>query len=225
MNDLGRWFDATKAHLQAHWKAHLPPLIAYFGGSIAMGIGIAGLFGCAGFATAIAASVSHSDSATALILGLAWGLAFLMLFPMILALMPLYFGYLRVALRAERGMPAEKGDLLWGFRNLGKVFGLLFLMMACTIPAALCCYFPAILVGTAFLFSFLVMVDRELGPVACLKESWALVRPRFLQILLVQFLMIAAMMVLAYVPMVGPILATMAYVAALVVIYEDLRQL
>jgi hypothetical protein len=168
--------------------------------------------------------VTGSEAATLAVTIAGFTVGFLLIVGLSLGLMPLYRGYLRFALKVHRGEPAGREDVLWGFRNLGKVIGLVVLQGALTVPAALCCYFPAFFVGTALFFSFMVLVDREVGPVECLTASWALVKPRFLEMLVVMFILVFAMMVLAYVPFIGSIAGILVFVAAMVVIYDDLVQ-
>jgi hypothetical protein len=224
MQDIGPWFHLTQAHLKLHWQKHLPPVLVFFGVALAIGFLVMPLFFCTGLLGAIAGGVTGSEAATLAVTIAGFTVGFLLIVGLSLGLMPLYLGYLRFALKVHRGEPAGREDVLWGFRNLGKVIGLVVLQGALTVPAALCCYFPAFFVGTALFFSFMVLVDREVGPVECLTASWALVKPRFLEMLVVMFILVFAMMVLAYVPFIGSIAGILVFVAAMVVIYDDLVQ-
>lgn len=224
MQDIGPWFNLTKAHLTLHWQKHLPPLLAFVAGSFLIGFLAVPMFFCTGMASSILGGVTGSETLTLGVMLAGFGLAVVLIVALSLCLMPLYMGYLRTALKIHRGEPTDRGDLLWGFRNLGKVVGIILLQGALGLAAALCCYFPAFLVGTALFFSFMVAVDRELGPVDCLKASWALVRPRFLEMLVVMIILIFGMMFLAYIPVVGSFASILIYVSAMVVIYDDLVQ-
>lgn len=37
MNDLGPWFNLTKAHLSLHWQKHLPPMLITLAPALALG--------------------------------------------------------------------------------------------------------------------------------------------------------------------------------------------
>jgi len=224
VQDLGPWFNLTKAHLALHWQKHLPPLLIMVGVSIAVGMAAVPLFLCTGLLSSVLGAASGSEAVTLATMLVGFGLATLLIVAVSIGIMPLYLGYLRTALKLHRGEPVGRDDLLWGFCNLGRVLGLVLLQGALTFPAALCCYFPAFFVGTALFFSFMVLVDREVGPVECVKGSWALAKPRFVELLVVMVILVFAMMVLAYVPVVGSFAGIMVFVAAMVVIYDDLVQ-
>jgi len=222
MQDLGPWITATKDHVAQHWQRHLVPLLVFMGAGMAVGFVATFFFMCAGFGSSIIGAISNSSEIMAAAIILGFGLAMLVLVLAMFAIMPLYMGYLRQILMVHRGQEPTRADLLWGYHNLGRV-ALLFLIQAVLgTMAACCCYLPAFLVWTAFFFAFPIMVDRELGAIESLKASWAMVKPRFLAILLALVLYMCVSMVAAYIPIVGPFLTMVAFVGFTVVAYDDI---
>ena len=224
MQNLGPWLTATKDHVVQHWQAHLVPLVLLYAGGMIVGMVATVLFMVGGFIVSIFGAIVQSGLLMALAMFIFFGLVMAGIIVMGLLLTPIYFGYLRVVLRAHRGEAPDPSDLYWGFRNLGKVATFVVVSGVISLAAAMLCYFPALLVSVAFMFAVVVMVDRDLGAVDALKASWELAKPRFLELLVLMFIFFAAIMVLSYVPLVGPFLGTIAYVGAMIVIYDDLVQ-
>ncbi len=224
MNDLGPWLTATKDHCIQHWQVHIVPLLLIYAGGMLIGFVASGLFMCGGFGASIIGGIARSGLVMAVVMVLMFGLFFALIILMGLLLTPIYFGHVRMVLRAHRGEPPDKSDLYWGFRNLGKVAMFVLISGAISLAAAMACYFPAILVSVAFMFAVPAMVDRDLGAVDALKASWELAKPRFVELLVLVFIYFMLIMVLSYVPIVGPFLGTLAYVGCIVIIYDDLTQ-
>lgn len=224
MQNLGPWLNATKDHVSKHWQAHLLPLVLLYAGGMVVGLVATVLFMAGGFIVSILGAIVQSGLVMVLAMILFFGLATVGVILMGMALTPIYFGHVAVVMRAHRGEPPDPGDLYWGFRNIGKVAAFVLISGVISLGAAMLCYFPAILVSVAFMFAVPAMVDRDLGAVDALKVSWELAKPRFLELLVLMFIFFAAIMVLSYVPLVGPFLGTIAYVGAMIVIYDDLVQ-
>jgi len=224
MQNLGPWLNATKDHVVKHWQAHLLPMVLLYAGAMAVGLLATMLFMAGGIVVSIVGAIVQSGLLSMLAMILFFGLATLALIIMAMALTPIYFGHVAVVLRAHRGEAPDPSDMWWGFRNIGKVAVYVLISSVVSIGAAMLCYFPAILVSVAFMFAIPAMVDRDLGAVDALKASWELAKPRFLELLVLMFIFFALIMVLSYVPLVGPFLGTIAYVGAMIVIYEDLVQ-
>ncbi len=224
MQNLGPWLNATKDHVSKHWQAHLLPLVLLYAGGIAVGIAATVVVLAGGIAVTVVGAIVQSGWLAALAMVVFYGGGLLAIIVMAMLLTPIYFGHVAVVIRAHRGEPAHPGDMWWGFRNLGKVTVFMVLSTVISLGAAMLCYFPAILVSVAFMFAVPAMVDRDLGAVDALKASWELAKPRFLELLVLMFIFFALIMVLSYVPLVGPFLGTIAYVGAIIVIYDDLMQ-
>lgn len=168
--------------------------------------------------------LTHSGAVAGVVSLVVFGIGGLVFLAVIIATTFLFWGYLRVALKLHRGEPTTRSDLLWGFRHPGLVIGVGLVQVARPLPAVMLCYFPVFLVAAALFFTRLVAVDREIGPIDCVKASWALVKPRFFEILVVMFILTFGMVFLAYIPLVGTFLGWMVYTSAMVVIYDDLVQ-
>ncbi len=224
MKNLGPWLEATKDHVVQHWQAHLVPLLIVFAGGMAVGLVITFLFTCSGLLVSILAGATNSGAVALLSMVVLFGLCCLLMVVLGLVLMPVYIGYVRVVLRAHRGEAPDKTDMYWGLRNIGKVVALMLIQAVLGFGAAMLCYFPAFLVQAALMFSIPALVDRDLGAMEAVQASWELVKPRFLEILVLNLILFAGIMVLSYVPMVGPFLGSMAYIGAMVVVYDDLVQ-
>ncbi len=222
MNNIVPWLQATKDHLVKHWQVHLVPLLIVFAGGMVIGLVLTALFMCSGIFVSIVAGATESGLATLLMVVVLFGLCILFTVVLSFLLMPIYIGYVRVVLRAHRGEPPDKADMFWGVRNIGQVMLLMLLQAVLGFGAAMLCYFPALIVSAALMFSIPAMVDRDLGAIEAMKASWELVKPRFLEIIVLIFALFAVIMILSYVPIVGPFVGSMAYIGAMVVVYDDL---
>ncbi len=222
MNHLGEWLKKTSDHLVQQWQGHVFPAAVLFGGILAAVFLSILLIGAATVAVIIAAEGTSNETLSA---GLSIGIAVvstLIFLALMLAVQPLYLGYVRYSLLLLRGQQPQRSDLLWGVRHAGSVLFLLFIQFAVGITAALFCYFPALLVGAAFFFAIPAMADREVGAIESLRISWALVKPRFLEVLIYTFLLVLILTMLGYVPLLGPILSLVGFTTAMLVAYEDL---
>jgi hypothetical protein len=224
MQNLGPWLNATKDHVVQHWQSHLVPLVLLYAGGMVVGMVASVLFMAGGFFISIIGAIVQSGLIMALAMLVFFGLGMVGIIAMGMLLTPIYFGHVRVVLRAHRGEAPDPSDLYWGFRNLGKVAAYVVISGTISLAAAMLCYFPALLVSVAFMFAVVAMVDRDLGAIDALEVSWELVKPRFLELLVLMFIYFAAIMVLSYVPLVGPFLGTIAWVGSTIVIYDDLVQ-
>ncbi|MFH1467587.1 MAG: hypothetical protein ABIO70_24590 [Pseudomonadota bacterium] len=224
MNDLGPWFNLTKAHLSLHWQKHLPPMLITLAPALALGFLLVPVFLLGGVLSSVLGSLTHSGAVAGVVSLVVFGIGGLVFLAVIIATTFLFWGYLRVVLKLHRSEPTDRSDLLWGFRHPGLVIGVGLVQVALSLPAVMLCYFPVFLVAAALFFTRLVAVDRELGPIDCAKASWALVKPRFFEILVVMFILTFGMVFLAYIPLVGTFLGWMVYTSAMVVIYDDLVQ-
>lgn len=224
MDDIGPWFQATIDHIKRHWQAHLLPIIVFYGASMVLGMVFTFAFLFGGMLVAVVGGASGSGAVTMVAAVTIFGGIFALLVAGSLCISPLWAGYLRQVIKLHRGEPTDNGDLLWGYRNLGRVLGLALLRLAIGLVAVMACYLPVIPVGVAFFFALPVMVDRELGPIDSLKASWELAKPHFLALLVVMVALMAIAMVLAYVPFVGGFLSFLVSTSLLVVIYDDLAR-
>ncbi len=224
MSNLGPWINGTVEHVKQHWQAHLLPVVILFMAIMVMSVVMTGLYMVAGLVAAIAGGVMGSEVVMLLLMVVCFGLATLLSLGLGFAIAPLWVGYIRQAIKLHRGEPTGNDDLTWGSRNLGKVLPLILLQGAIGLLAAMACYFPAFLVGVALFFSMPILADRELGAIDCMKASWELARPHFLELLVLLVVLGFASVVLAYIPIVGSLLSLIAAVALLVVVYDDLAQ-
>ena len=216
MDDVKGWFEAAWEHLKEHWTEHVAPLAIFFGVTMAL---ILGLMGTLAFA--ILAGALLESPLAAVLLGLCVG-APLMVLGMVVV-QPLMLAYHRVVLRAIRGERSDLSIIRDTYRRALPIVLMNVAIQALTFAAMIFCFFPVFLVAIATAFAAWAMADREVGPVAALKISFDIVRRRPVEVGLSMVGMWVVMMVLAYIPLVGPLVGVMAWTTVLGVVYEALR--
>lgn len=131
---------------------------------------------------------------------------------------PLQLRYMRGTLSLLRGGQFTMGDLFRGEGDVLRSIGLMFIMACVMMVAMTFFYFPALLLGVLFMFSYPVMADRKVGPVEAMKISMQLTRGKYWYLLLYIFLASAIMSLASMVPIVGslasvPVMTVMSLTA------------
>ncbi len=228
MDDLGPWLSATLEHLKQKWQAHLPAVGIVFGGMMAvLFIAMFAMFVLmfmGGFIGAFLADQTGEDVVGLLfsVGGMLLGYGILM--GGMLLIQPLMMGYLRFVLLLVRKEEPKLGELMWSLKRLPRVIALMVIQMTLSFVAAMFCYLPVFIVMGALFFAWPLMIDRDLGAIASIKASWDMARSRLMELTLLVFLLFMMSMVMAYVPLVGPVIMFAVWITLQVVAYEDLRQ-
>lgn len=214
MDKLGVWLNLAWKHLQEHWRDHLLPAVAMFG--IVFGMTFIGIFVVS--AGIIIGAMADSEELT---LVLVFGLGFLFSIVFMIAYIPLVVGYMKGTLKLMRGGELVVGDLFSGLRETPAALITMTITMTCSMFAALFFYFPALIVST-FLWFALPLVADGVGPIDALKKSVEMVKPQFWGLLVYQFIFGFIMAMLAYIPLVGPLLMFPIMFVMMMVPYVDL---
>jgi uncharacterized membrane protein len=90
---------------------------------------------------------------------------------------PLALGFSIYTLNLFRNGSADYNNIFDGFKSLGKILGVYFLMIALIILGMILLIIPGIILAFGFSMSYYVMIDKpELGIVDTLKESWKIMK-------------------------------------------------
>ena len=90
---------------------------------------------------------------------------------------PLALGFSIYTLNLFRNGSADYNNIFDGFKSLGKILGVYFLMIALIILGMILLIIPGIILAFGFSMAYYVMIDKpELGVVDTLKESWKIMK-------------------------------------------------
>jgi len=90
---------------------------------------------------------------------------------------PLALGFSIYALNLFRNGSADYNNIFDGFKSLGKILGVYFIMIILVILGMILLIVPGIILGLGFSMAYFVMIDKpELGVVDTLKESWRIMK-------------------------------------------------
>ena len=90
---------------------------------------------------------------------------------------PLALGFSIYSLNLFRNGSADYNNIFDGFKSLGKILGVYFLMIALIILGMILLIIPGIILAFGFSMAYYVMIDKpELGVVDTLKESWKIMK-------------------------------------------------
>ena len=83
-------------------------------------------------------------------------------------------GLTRFSLNVARGAPAAFGDVFRGGRHFLPILGANLLMMLGVFGGLLLFIVPAFILAAGWMLTLPIVVDRDLGPIDAMKESWRL---------------------------------------------------
>lgn len=135
---------------------------------------------------------------------------------------PLNYGNAYVNLGVSRGSDPTLSDLFEGFRNYGAVLGSALLAGLIVFLGLLLFVIPGVWFGLRLSLTPFAVVDRGLGPLEAVKESWSRTRGHALRILayvVVSFFVLVGGLLLL---VVGLIPASMLAGIALAKLYDDM---
>ena len=90
---------------------------------------------------------------------------------------PLALGFSIYSLNLFRNGSADYNNIFDGFKSLGKILGVYFLMIVLVILGMILLIIPGIILAFGFSMAYFVMIDKpELGIVDTLKESWKIMK-------------------------------------------------
>jgi hypothetical protein len=225
MDEIGVWMNRVGDYLKGHWQEHLVPAVAILGvtlvgipiliGALLVNFAIWGLLGGA-------VRESGTDVDVVAAVGMAVGTVVIaLLFGA--AVSPLTTSYQRATLRSLRGTPIVPGDLLWGYRHFGSVIGMNLLAALASFAGTLLCVLPGLLVSWLLGYRAFALADREAGATDALGESWRLTTRHWLPVIVWEIIALFAVIMLAFVPLVGGLLSMPVYAAMRAVAYDSVR--
>jgi hypothetical protein len=97
----------------------------------------------------------------------------------------LQMGVIRIFLNLVRGEPADLGQLLSGGPHLARAFFTTLLVGLLTMLGTMLFCIPGIIAGIGLQYALYFVVDRELGPVEAMTESWRVTDGYKLQLFLI----------------------------------------
>lgn len=93
-------------------------------------------------------------------------------------------GYTKIFLRVYDGESPKFVDIFQEYRTFWRYLGTCILMPLAVLGGLILLIVPGIIWAVRFSFSPLIVVDTKMGPVASMKESWAITKGKFWKILL-----------------------------------------
>jgi len=220
---LGRFFDATRAHIEACWRVHALGGMAVTAGMVVYGWGLFLLYLLLFGSTLLFGAIDRQELGMVVFFGLG-ALGSLLVACLHGLVLALWLGWLRIALRRQRGLPTGGWEVLWALRRPLRLLGLLGLVVLAVLLSATCLYLPLLLVGPGMVLGIVALCEDDLGFGAALARGWRLAG-RAPGPLLVSSLLFGFCVGFLFVfPLVGPGLAAGLVSASAVAIYELLAR-
>lgn len=88
-------------------------------------------------------------------------------------------GYNKIFLRISDGEKPKFGDIFKEYSLFWKFLGVSILLPLVVFAGLILLIIPGIIWAVRFSFSPLILVDTKMGPIASMKESWAITRGNF----------------------------------------------
>jgi len=85
-------------------------------------------------------------------------------------------GLVKIALCFEAGKPCEFANLFDGFDRVPNMFVALLIMYVAIAVGLVLLIVPGIIVAIRLMFTPYIVVDRRMGPIDALRESWEMTR-------------------------------------------------
>ncbi len=87
---------------------------------------------------------------------------------------PFAMSITHMTLKVASGQALELGDAVYGTQRFGQAFVVGLIVGIGVTIGSICCYIPAFIVGGLTMFTYPIMLTRNLKPFEALRESWAL---------------------------------------------------
>jgi hypothetical protein len=147
---------------------------------------------------------------------------FIISFTITIAVAPLQLRFTRGTLSLLRGGKFAIGDLFRGEGDVGRSIGLMVLLMIVVTAAMPFFYFPALLLGVLFMFSFPIMADRKVGPIEAMKLSMEITKKNYWVLLLYMFVGSMITSLLSMVPIIGSLAAVPVMMVMFLTAYRSM---
>ena len=191
MDRLGPWMSRTFNHLQAHWRAHLAPVLAFAGLMFVMIVALVVIL----VALMIAVGEPYA--------GLVPTLGVLLSLPLAVVMMPFMAGYVRIILAAEAGEAPRAGLLMPPLGEAGRAILLGVIQLSALALGALLCLLPGMVAYIALSKALPIMVIRQCGPAEACRASLRLFRQHPVELIAFNVLLNVIASALGGIPIVG----------------------
>ncbi|MBI3576475.1 hypothetical protein HY086_00325 [Candidatus Gottesmanbacteria bacterium] len=134
-----------------------------------------------------------------------------------------YMGMLTISIKLANGQTATVSMVFGEYRKLIQYILLLFLLVACTLPAFLLLIIPGIYVGIRLQFAMYALVDKGSGPMAAVKESWAITKSSVKKLFMLDLIVASLSLLGALTFGVGMLVTIPLSLLALATVYRTLE--
>ena len=131
-------------------------------------------------------------------------------------------GYLRLFFKLARGEGARFGDLFSGGAGSFSAFVAMIVISIVSSFGLMFLVVPGFLVGVMWFFSMFLIADKKMGPFQCLGESWNMVKPRFMDVLIWFFVFAGIQMLGQFAMGVGIFVAMPVGMIGTVMVYDTI---
>ncbi len=169
---------------------------------------------------AIAVIIFVLQNEMGLIIGAVGGVVWLIIYMYITAFLTM--GYLRLFFKLARGEGAKMGDLFSGGPGSFSAFVAMIVISIATSFGFMFFVIPGFLLAVMWFFSMFLIADKKAGAISCLGDSWAMVKPRFMDVL-IWFFIFAGIQMLGQMAMgVGILVAMPVGLLATIMVYDTI---
>lgn len=220
--DVGGWITAIADALKLHANQLIAPALVGWGLTMVLVLPLSFAIGL-GFAFAAILS-DQGDAPPAWIVPVAV-VVFVLFFVALLFFNGVLLHALhRWCLALLRGEKPTFGSVVPGFGAAMVVGTLPMVQMTLALLGMPFCFVPSIWIGLALALAPIAAADRGLGIVDAISVSMELTNGRKLNLFLFQMVMMFAVMLISYIPIVGPIAMYPLIAMSYAVIYESLTK-
>lgn len=131
-------------------------------------------------------------------------------------------GYLRMMFKLARSEAAGFGDLFSGGSGTMATFLCMVIMLVVLDIGFLLFIVPGLLLAVMWFFAYFLIADKRVGAIASLKESWGMVKGRFMDVL-VWILVFSGLQILGQMAMgIGVVVSMPLGVIATIIVYDTI---
>ncbi len=132
-------------------------------------------------------------------------------------------GYIRIFLKIHEGQPVEFEDLFKSYPLFWRYIGVSILFPLLVLVGLVLLIIPGLFWAIRFSFSQIAMVDKNLGPVAAMKESYRITKGLFWKLFLF-WIVIIFINILGSILFIGTLVSLPVSAIASVYVYKELQK-